>query len=160
MHEQADKKVYVKGLSTFVISTPKEMNEKLMFGSNNRHTGSTQMNNVSSRSHSIFMIKVEMMERLENGEAKIKAGTLNLVDLAGSERQKKTQATGNREKEGIYINLALSNLGKVIGALTNPAIGHVPYRDSKLTRLLQDSLGGNTKTIMIANIGPSGYNYD
>ena len=96
LHESADKKVYVKGLSTFVISTPKEMNEKLMFGSNNRHTGSTQMNNVSSRSHSIFMIKVEMMEKLENGESKIKAGTLNLVDLAGTERQKKTQATGSR----------------------------------------------------------------
>lgn len=83
-----------------------------------------------------------------------------MVDLAGSERQKQTQATGNRQQEGIYINLALSNLGKVISALTNPSVGYIPYRDSKLTRLLQDSLGGNTKTIMIANIGPSSNSFD
>lgn len=136
------------------------MREKLKMGSDKRHTASTQMNNTSSRSHSIFMIKVEMMETLPDGEAKIKAGMLNLVDLAGSERLKKTLATDVRAKQGIYINLALSNLGKVISALVDPSAGHIPYRDSKLTRLLQDSLGGNTKTIMIANIGPSAYNYD
>ena len=81
------------------------------------------------------------------------------MDLAGSERQKKTQATGGRSKEGIYINSALSVLGQVIGALANPSPGHVPYRDSKLTRLLQESLGGNAKTIMIANVGPASFNY-
>jgi hypothetical protein len=83
-----------------------------------------------------------------------------LVDLAGSERQKKTQASGSRSAEGIYINSALLTLGQVIGALTSPNPSHVPYRDSKLTRLLQESLGGNAKTIMIANVGPASYNYD
>lgn len=94
------------------------------------------------------------------GESKIKAGRLNLVDLAGSQRQKKTQATGGRSKEGIYINSALSVLGQVIGALTSPTPAHIPYRDSKLTRLLQESLGGNARTIMIANVGPADFNYD
>jgi kinesin family member 3B len=82
-----------------------------------------------------------------------------LVDLAGSERQKKTQATGSRSKEGIYINLALSALGQVIKALVSSNSAHIPYRDSKLTRLLQESLGGNAKTIMTANVGPADYNY-
>ncbi|MCL4163210.1 UNVERIFIED_CONTAM: hypothetical protein GTU68_041085 [Idotea baltica] len=112
------------------------MNEYLVEGSKLRHVGSTEMNNVSSRSHSIFMIRVEQEEEVE-GESKIRAGRLNLVDLAGSERQKKTQATGGRSKEGIYINSALSVLGQVIGALTSANPAHIPYRDSKLTRLLQ-----------------------
>ena len=83
-----------------------------------------------------------------------------MVDLAGSERIKKTKAQQETQQQGIYINLALSTLGQVIGALSNPSSKHTPYRDSKLTRLLQDSLGGNTKTLMIANIGPSEFNYD
>merc|ERR1719160_2392193 len=87
-------------------------------------------------------------------------GKLNLVDLAGSERQSKTQATGDRLKEATKINLSLSALGNCISALVDPKIGHTPYRDSKLTRLLQDSLGGNAKTVMIANMGPADYNYD
>lgn len=87
-------------------------------------------------------------------------GKLNLVDLAGSERQKKTQATGSRSKEGIYINLALSALGQVIKALVSANNAHIPYRDSKLTRLLQDSLGGNTKTVMLANCSPADYNFE
>ena len=82
------------------------------------------------------------------------------MDLAGSERQKKTQATGGRSKEGIYINSALSVLGQVIGALTSTTATHIPYRDSKLTRLLQESLGGNARTIMIANVGPASFNYE
>lgn len=89
----------------------------------------------------------------------IKVGKLNLIDLAGSERQSKTGASAARLKEASKINLALSSLGNVISALAENS-PHVPYRDSKLTRLLQDSLGGNSKTIMIANIGPSAYNYN
>lgn len=135
------------------------MNRKLHEGSKSRHVGSTDMNSVSSRSHSIFVIRVEQEQMIE-GESKIKAGRLNLVDLAGSQRQKKTQATGGRSKEGIYINSALSVLGQVIGALTSPTPAHIPYRDSKLTRLLQESLGGNARTIMIANVGPADFNYD
>ena len=83
-----------------------------------------------------------------------------MVDLAGSERQSKTGATGERLKEATKINLSLSALGNVISALVDGRSGHIPYRDSKLTRLLQDSLGGNTKTVMVANIGPADYNYD
>jgi kinesin family protein 3/17 len=87
-------------------------------------------------------------------------GKLNLVDLAGSERQSKTGATGDRLKEATKINLSLSALGNVISALVDGKSNHVPYRDSKLTRILQDSLGGNTKTVMCANAGPADYNYD
>lgn len=90
----------------------------------------------------------------------ITAGKLNLVDLAGSERQSKTQATGERLNEANKINLSLSALGNVISALVDGKSTHIPYRDSKLTRLLQDSLGGNTKTVMIAAISPADYNYD
>lgn len=102
------------------------------------------------------MIKIEMCDIETNT---IKVGKLNLIDLAGSERQSKTGASAERLKEASKINLALSSLGNVISALAEGS-PHVPYRDSKLTRLLQDSLGGNSKTIMIANIGPSAYNYN
>merc|ERR1711990_141251 len=131
-------------------------------GSVNRHVGATNMNEHSSRSHSVFTITVESQEFDEDsGEAKIKVGKLNLVDLAGSERQAKTGATGDRLKEATKINLSLSALGNVISALVEGGKGsHIPYRDSKLTRLLQDSLGGNAKTVMVANIGPSKFNYD
>lgn len=94
------------------------------------------------------------------GKQRFKAGKLNLVDLAGSERQSKTQATGIRLKEAVKINLSLSALGNVISALVDGRQTHIPYRDSKLTRLLQDSLGGNTKTVMIAAISPADYNLD
>jgi len=93
------------------------------------------------------------------GKQRFKAGKLNLVDLAGSERQSKTQATGIRLKEATKINLSLSALGNVISSLVDGRQGHIPYRDSKLTRMLQDSLG-NTKTVMIAAISPADYNLD
>lgn len=83
-----------------------------------------------------------------------------MVDLAGSERIAKTGATGDRLKEATKINLSLSSLCHVISSLTDPKATYIPYRDSKLTRLLQDSLGGNTKTVMIANVGPADYNFD
>uniref|UniRef100_A0A1B0CM91 Kinesin-like protein n=1 Tax=Lutzomyia longipalpis TaxID=7200 RepID=A0A1B0CM91_LUTLO len=118
--------------------------------------GYTNMNEHSSRSHAIFLIKIEMCELDSNT---VKVGKLNLIDLAGSERQSKTGATAERLKEASKINRALSSLGNVISALAENS-PHIPYRDSKLTRLLQDSLGGNSKTIMIANIGPSEYNYN
>ena len=118
------------------------------------------MNDASSRSHSIFTITIESSEMGNDGKSHIRVGKLNIVDLAGSERQSKTQAEGERLKEGIKINLSLSTLCHVISSLTDPKCTFVPYRDSKLTRLLQDSLGGNTKTMMIANIGPADYNMD
>ena len=120
------------------------------------------MNKDSSRSHSIFTIYIEMSEQVESmeNETSFKAGKLNLVDLAGSERQSKTQASGDRLKEANKINLSLSALGNVISALVDGKSQHIPYRDSKLTRLLQDSLGGNTKTVMIAAVSPADYNFD
>ncbi|KAL3155594.1 Envelope glycoprotein gp160 [Trebouxia sp. C0009 RCD-2024] len=131
------------------------------------------MNQDSSRSHSIFTITVEKLQQGEGkGSGHVRVGKLNLVDLAGSERQSKTGASGDRLKEATKINLSLSALGNVISALVDSKSGHTPYRDSKLTRLLQaclhtprlpahhDSLGGNTKTVMIANIGPADYNLD
>lgn len=127
----------------------------------NRSTAATLMNAESSRSHSIFTIIIEMSSTDEaSGKEMLRAGKLNLVDLAGSERQKKTGATGLAAIEGSKINLSLSNLGNVISALSDGKSKHIPYRNSKLTRLLQDSLGGNTKTLMIAAISPADYNHD
>lgn len=118
------------------------------------------MNARSSRSHCIFSIIVDNSMKDEDGTEHIRMGKLNLVDLAGSERQSKTGATGQVMNEGININLSLSALGNVISALVSDKRQHIPYRDSKLTKLLMDSLGGNSKTVMIANIGPVDYNYD
>merc|ERR1719155_279514 len=120
------------------------------------------MNQESSRSHSIFTITVETSQDdpANPKKPKIRQGKLNMVDLAGSERQSKTGATGDRLKEATKINLSLSALGNVISALVDGKSSHIPYRDSKLTRLLQDSLGGNTKTVLCANCGPADYNYD
>lgn len=113
------------------------------------------MNATSSRSHAIFTVVVESTDG-----GKIRVGKLNLVDLAGSERQTKTGATGDRLKEATKINLSLTALGNVISSLVDGSSTHIPYRDSKLTRLLQNSLGGNAKTVMCANCGPADYNFD
>merc|ERR1740123_2353007 len=129
-------------------------------GQKNRSVASTKMNEGSSRSHSIFLVTVEQCSTGGGNEGHIRVGKLNMVDLAGSERQSKTGATGERLKEATKINLSLSALGNVISALVDGKSSHIPYRDSKLTRLLQDSLGGNTKTVMVANCGPADYNYD
>jgi hypothetical protein len=129
-------------------------------GRENRSTGATKMNPGSSRSHSIFSIIIENSSIDQTGETHYRMGKLNLVDLAGSERQSKTEATGDRFKEATKINLSLTVLGNVINKLVSSKNQHVPFRESKLTMLLQDSLGGNTKTVMIANVGPADYNYD
>ncbi|XP_053680225.1 kinesin-like protein KIF17 [Anopheles nili] len=153
--------VTVQNLSLHTVHGMKECIELLELGAKNRMVGSTLMNIESSRSHSIFSISLEQISTsvVDNGTS-IKRGKLNLVDLAGSERQSKTGATGDRLKEATKINLSLSALGNVISALVDGKTKHIPYRDSKLTRLLQDSLGGNTKTLMIACISPADYNYD
>ena len=159
IRENKDQGVFVKDLTAFMAHDMTDLLAKLQIGRENRVTGETKMNRDSSRSHSLFTVTVEMSE-VQEGQNKIRVGKLNLVDLAGSERQSKTQATGDRFKEAININQSLTTLGNVISALVDPKASHIPYRDSKLTRLLQDSLGGNTKTVMIANIGPADYNYD
>lgn len=159
--EDPNKGVFIKGLTDSVVESEEGMAALLEKGLQCRTVAATQMNAESSRSHSIFTIVVEMSTKDETtGKDMLRVGKLNLVDLAGSERQKKTQATGSTLKEGSKINLSLSALGNVISALADGKTKHIPYRDSKLTRLLQDSLGGNTKTLMVAAIGPADYNYD
>ncbi|NP_001081489.1 kinesin family member 3B S homeolog [Xenopus laevis] len=160
LKERPDIGVYVKDLSSFVTKSVKEIEHVMNVGNQNRSVGATNMNEHSSRSHAIFMITIECSQIGLDGENHIRVGKLNLVDLAGSERQTKTGAQGERLKEATKINLSLSALGNVISALVDGRSTHIPYRDSKLTRLLQDSLGGNAKTVMVANIGPASYNVE
>ncbi|CEG37768.1 kinesin-like protein [Plasmopara halstedii] len=163
LKENADSGVFVKGLTTQVVKDAAEIDHVMQTGKKNRSVGATLMNQTSSRSHSIFTIVVECLSEVSSvrdGKKHVCVGKLNLVDLAGSERQSKTGATGDRLQEANKINLSLSALGNVISALVDGKSKHIPYRDSKLTRLLQDSLGGNTKTVMIANCGPADYNYE
>uniref|UniRef100_A0A1A8FJL4 Kinesin-like protein n=4 Tax=Nothobranchius korthausae TaxID=1143690 RepID=A0A1A8FJL4_9TELE len=160
LRERPDVGVYVKDLSSFVTKCVREIENVMNVGNQNRSVGATNMNEHSSRSHAIFVITVECSELGVDGENHIRVGKLNLVDLAGSERQTKTGAQGERLKEATKINLSLSALGNVISALVDGRSSHIPYRDSKLTRLLQDSLGGNARTVMVANIGPASYNVE
>uniref|UniRef100_S4RI91 Kinesin-like protein n=1 Tax=Petromyzon marinus TaxID=7757 RepID=S4RI91_PETMA len=160
LRERPDTGIHVKDLSSFVTKSAREIEHVMGIGNQNRSVGATNMNEHSSRSHAIFVITVECSELGADGESHIRVGKLNLVDLAGSERQAKTGAQGERLKEATKINLSLSALGNVISALVDGKSTHVPYRDSKLTRLLQDSLGGNARTVMVANVGPASYNYD
>lgn len=157
--ERPDIGVFVKDLTGYVVHNADELEKIMAVGNKNRHIGATAMNTESSRSHAIFSITVESSKRGGDGKTHVKMGKLHLVDLAGSERQSKTQATGTRLKEATKINQSLSVLGNVISALVDGKSTHIPYRNSKLTRLLQDSLGGNSKTVMIATIGPADTNY-
>lgn len=163
------------GVTTRTVNTESEMMQCLKLGALSRTTASTQMNVQSSRSHAIFTIHVcqtrmcpqidaenatdnkVISESSEMSEFETLTAKFHFVDLAGSERLKRTGATGERAKEGISINCGLLALGNVISALGDKSkrATHVPYRDSKLTRLLQDSLGGNSQTIMIACVSPS-----
>ncbi|KAI6200754.1 Kinesin motor domain-containing protein [Aphelenchoides besseyi] len=151
--------IVLKNTTTMSANSSESVLEILKNGALNRTTGSTNMNQQSSRSHAIFSVHVKQ-EKFDTIEAEEKVLTvltakLHFVDLAGSERLKRTGATGDRAKEGICINCGLLALGNVICALTGPKKSHVPYRDSKLTRLLQDSLGGNSRTLMIACASPN-----
>ncbi|XP_040565963.1 kinesin-like protein KIF3A [Lepeophtheirus salmonis] len=158
--ERPDIGVYVKDLSAFAVNNADDMDRIMTMGNKNRSVGATNMNAHSSRSHAIFSITIECSEKGPDGQQHVRVGKLHLVDLAGSERQSKTGATGVRLREATKINLSLSTLGNVISALVDGKSSHIPYRNSKLTRLLQDSLGGNSKTLMFANVGPAEYNYD
>lgn len=158
--EHPDKGIYVKGLSNITVDSYTDMQEILETGGKNRSVGATLLNADSSRSHSIFTVDLEACIRSGPGGKEVyRTGKLNLVDLAGSERQSKSGCVGERFKESTKINLSLSVLGNVISALVDGKSKHVPYRDSKLTRLLQDSLGGNSKTLMVACISPGENNY-
>ena len=159
IREDPKKGTFLKDLTYVTIKNPADIDKSLDTGNKNRHVGATSMNDQSSRSHSLFTVYLEIEEKGENGQSRIKSGKLNLVDLAGSERVGKTNATGQTFDEGKKINLSLTALGSVIDALSQNR-KYIPYKDSKLTRLLADSLGGNTKTVMFANISPASYNYD
>ena len=159
IREDKKKGIYVDLLSEWAVRTPVDLYALLKRGGSYRTTAATLMNDVSSRSHAVFVITVEQMttENIKGQtHTQIKVGKLNLVDLAGSERIRITGATGQQLEESKKINKSLSCLGNVINALTDQKGRiHVPYRDSKLTRLLEDSLGGNCKTTMLAMISPA-----
>lgn len=161
IRETPEGEIYVEDLMLINCKDVSQIEKVMYMGNLNRTIGATDMNEHSSRSHAIFQIRIEMSETNSTSKySNIKLGMLNLVDLAGSERQSKTGSKGERLKEASKINLSLSALGNVISALVNGSGSHIPYRDSKLTRLLQDSLGGNSRTLMIANIGPASYNLE
>ncbi|XP_063964719.1 kinesin-like protein KIF28P [Lytechinus pictus] len=164
VREHPQKGFYVEQQATFPVMSYDDINNKINEGTRNRTIASTNMNATSSRAHTIVSIRFIQKGKNEAGKNMTKTSIINLVDLAGSERVDSTGATGDRLKEGAAINLSLSSLGNVIKALADMGAGkkgiRVPYRDSKLTMLLKNALGGNSKTIMIAAISPADINYD
>ncbi|KAK6289850.1 hypothetical protein POUND7_001391 [Theobroma cacao] len=162
IHESIERGIYVAGLREEIVASPEQVLDFMEFGESHRHIGETNMNLHSSRSHTIFRMIIESRDRTEDGDGDtvnscdaVRVSVLNLVDLAGSERAAKTGAEGVRLKEGSHINKSLMTLGTVIKKLSEGAEsqgGHVPYRDSKLTRILQPALGGNANTAIICNI--------
>ncbi|KAH7970452.1 hypothetical protein HPB49_007469 [Dermacentor silvarum] len=164
LKEHPDKGVYVPGLSLVPVHDVASCESVMERGWGNRSVGATLMNADSSRSHSIFTIHLEQMEL--NARNNIRTGKLNLVDLAGSERQTKTGSTANVNKKSWKhrvddaLNHTIAPKGREHATRVNTGSKHIPYRDSKLTRLLQDSLGGNTRTLMLACISPADVNYD
>lgn len=182
VREDKERGVHVAGLSEEVVSTPEQVLQLLLKGETHRHVGATKMNAESSRSHTLFRMVIESRSRLPEsapaaageaegggaantdasaaaaaatGKAAVRVSALTLVDLAGSERIAKTGAEGVRMKEGAAINKSLLTLGTVINKLSEGDSSHIPYRDSKLTRILQPSLGGNAKTAVICAITPA-----
>jgi kinesin family protein 5 len=155
VHEEKNRGVYVKGLLEVYVSSVPEVYEVMRRGGAARAVAATNMNQESSRSHSIFVVTITQ-KNLETGS--MKSGQLFLVDLAGSEKVGKTGASGQTLEEAKKINKSLSALGMVINSLTDGKSTHIPYRDSKLTRILQESLGGNSRTTLIINCSPSSYN--
>ncbi|XP_061639585.1 kinesin-like protein KIF17 isoform X4 [Phyllopteryx taeniolatus] len=153
LKEHPEPGVYARDLSMHTVHSVAECETVMERGWRNRAVACTLMNKDSSRSHSIFSIHLEMCRTDAAGQDHLRAGKLNLVDPAGSERQSKTGATGERLREATKINLSLS-------ALADGRSKYVPYRDSKLTRLPQDSLGGNTRTLMAACLSPADSNYE
>ncbi|XP_006864397.1 PREDICTED: kinesin-like protein KIF13B [Chrysochloris asiatica] len=157
---------YVDGLSKLAVTSYKDIESLMSEGNKSRTVAATNMNEESSRSHAVFKITLtHTLYDVKSGTSGEKVGKLSLVDLAGSERATKTGAAGDRLKEGSNINKSLTTLGLVISALADQGAGKnknkfVPYRDSVLTWLLKDSLGGNSKTAMVATVSPAADNYD
>ncbi|KAG9237089.1 P-loop containing nucleoside triphosphate hydrolase protein [Amylocarpus encephaloides] len=149
----------VQGMEESHIKTAPEGIKLLQDGSHKRQVAATKCNDLSSRSHTVFTITTSYIKRNENGEDYVSAGKLNLVDLAGSENIQRSGAENKRAAEAGLINRSLLTLGRVINALVERS-SHIPYRESKLTRLLQDSLGGRTKTCIIATVSPAKSNLE
>eukprot|EP01132_Coremiostelium_polycephalum_P003999 gene3999-5001_t len=155
VREEKGKGVWVEGTTEVYIYREDDILEVMRTGASNRAIAETKMNAESSRSHSIFILSIQQKNLLQGS---VKTGKLYLVDLAGSEKVGKTGAAGLTLDEAKMINKSLSSLGNVINALTDGKSTHIPYRDSKLTRVLQESLGGNSRTTLIINCSPSSYN--
>ncbi|XP_075245510.1 kinesin heavy chain-like isoform X2 [Convolutriloba macropyga] len=155
IHEDKNKVPYVKGITERFVACPEEVMDVIAEGKNNRHIAVTNMNEHSSRSHSIFQIHVKQENEVTQKKL---SGKLYLVDLAGSEKVSKTGAVGETLDEAKNINKSLSCLGNVIASLTESNKSHIPYRDSKLTRILQESLGGNSRTTMVICVSPASFN--
>jgi len=155
VREDPQKGIYVAGATEKYVTSEEELLEVMTLGARNRAVAATGMNEGSSRSHSVFIITVQQRDLEVNSS---KTGMLYLVDLAGSEMVRKTGASGHQLEEAKTINKSLSALGQVINALTDDRASHVPYRDSKLTRVLQNSLGGNCKTALVICCSPSSFN--
>jgi len=156
IRESSAQGIYIEGVSQPYVGSPEEILEFIQQGANTRSTSAHRMNDVSSRSHAVFIFR--LITTHKDTQSK-KISKLMLVDLAGSEKTRKTQAQGKRLEEAKQINQSLSTLGKVINSLTS-SNRHVPYRESKLTRLLTDSLGGNSKTCIIVTCSPCDYNVE
>ncbi|PSR74150.1 hypothetical protein PHLCEN_2v10106 [Hermanssonia centrifuga] len=160
LFEDASKKgVFIQGLEECCVKDATDALALLTKGSQRRQIAATKFNDHSSRSHSVFSITVHTKEKSSIGDDLLKVGKLNLVDLAGSENIGRSGAENKRAREAGMINQSLLTLGRVINALVDKS-SHVPYRESKLTRLLQDSLGGRTKTCIIATVSPARFNME
>mmetsp|Transcript_16437 Transcript_16437/g.27876 ORF Transcript_16437/g.27876 Transcript_16437/m.27876 type:complete len:218 (+) Transcript_16437:362-1015(+) len=155
IHEERTKGVYIQGITENWVGDENEVYQLMKLGNSNRSITATNMNAESSRSHSMFVLTL-IMNNVEDGSCK--TGKLSLVDLAGSEKISKTGAQGQTLEEAKNINKSLTTLGKVIVALTDKKISHIPYRESKLTRILSESLGGNSKTCLIITCSPHPFN--
>lgn len=162
LREDSSKGVVVQGLTLHQPKSAEHILEALDYGNRNRTQHPTDMNATSSRSHAVFQIYLRQQDKSASLNPNVRVAKMSLIDLAGSERASATNARGARQREGANINRSLLALGNVINALANPKNKntHIPYRDSKLTRLLKDSLGGNCQTVMIANVSPSSRSYD
>lgn len=157
LRDDPEKGVCLAGVTEFVVQDPNQVMSLLQLGNRRRTTESTNANQTSSRSHAIFQIMLNSKDKLSNTENEVFCGKLSLIDLAGSERGTVTENRGIRLREGAKINtslLALANCINALGDKTKKGF-FVPFRDSKLTRMLKDSLGGNCKTVMIATISPA-----
>ncbi|XP_071773301.2 kinesin-like protein KIF18A [Centroberyx gerrardi] len=162
VREDSSKGVVVQGLTLHQPKSAEHLLEALDYGNRNRTQHPTDMNATSSRSHAVFQIYLRQQDKTASLNPNVCVAKMSLIDLAGSERASATNAKGARLREGANINKSLLALGNVINALADPKSkkAHIPYRDSKLTRLLKDSLGGNCRTVMIANVSPSSKSYD